>query len=58
MKGISIVTNSKITPRLTRIPARLLARELTANEIAQVGGAGGTYTKTFNHGEMGDYVSP
>ena len=58
MKGNRIVKNSESTQHATRIPSRLLARELTADEVAQVGGAGGTYTKTYNHGEMGDYVSP
>jgi len=53
------MTDSRMSGKFTRIPARMLARELTKTEIAQVGGGGGgQYTKTLLHGEMGDYISP
>ncbi|HEX8645165.1 MAG TPA: hypothetical protein VF702_14745 [Allosphingosinicella sp.] len=50
------MNNDKTTVNASRIPFRLAARELTQHEIAHV--AGGGYTKTYLHGEMGDYVSP
>lgn len=74
MRGITFALNAatgevrvtkRSTDKQTRIPTRLLARELSAEDVAKVAGGGkqapGTmrgYTKTVAHGEMGDYVSP